>query len=179
MILAPAMSKVPWIGRTPTVWSASSGTSNPERDVRRAAGVELVAVRTVGLEVRPRPAIEIGRLVVGIDQCSAASLGSGVQARSPSLDARHASWLTGSPPVSRVRVHLGRVHAQRRGRLDAEDRRLLLDPGIVAQDALGPGVNPVVVRSRWPPGSRQASIVAWSSRAASARAASVWSSFQT
>ncbi len=37
-------------------------------DIGRAPGVELVAVRAVGLQVRPRPAIEIGRLVVGIDE---------------------------------------------------------------------------------------------------------------
>ena len=56
------------------------------------------------------------------------------------------NWLTGRPPYVAHPVHLGRVDAQRRGRLRAEDRRLLLDPGIVAEDALGPGVDAVVPR---------------------------------
>src|SRR5437763_152057 len=72
-----------------------------------------------------------------------------------SRTARPSTWFDptrGIPPLA-IRVlpvHLGSVHAQRRGRLRAEHRGLLLDPGIVAEDALDPRVNAIVERPLTP-----------------------------
>ena len=115
-------------------------------DVRRAAGVELVAVRAVRLEVRPRAAAELGRLVVRIGQVrQSLGLGRPAQQAEPMEDGQ---LVEGSSAIVARPVQLGRVDSQRRGRLHAEDRRPLLDPRIVAEDAFGPGMDPIVPRPR-------------------------------
>ena len=68
MIMAAAMPNVPWIGRIPTVCVCRKWNLESQRDVRCTAGVELVAVRAVRLQIGSRTAIEIGRFVVRIDQ---------------------------------------------------------------------------------------------------------------
>ena len=141
MIRAPAMLNVPWIGRTSTVWVFSRGTSNPSAMFAAPARIELMTVRAIRLEVRPRPMAEAGRLVVRI--------GQPWQPGRVGLPVQEADLVQGRQLVDRDAavvlhdIHLGRVDAQRRGGLDAVDRRLLLDPGVVAEDALGPRVDAI------------------------------------
>ena len=53
------------------------------------------------------------------------------------------SWLPLHTGTREQLVHLSCVDTQRRRRLDAKCRRLLLNPRIVAQDAFRPRVNPI------------------------------------
>ena len=150
-------------------------------DRRRAPRAVLVAVRAVDLEVGASTTIQVGRSVIRVGRPRQGDRTGAERSGEESQSFERLELVHRCPLASDVAIELAGRQGQRRGRLSAEDRRPLLDPGVVAERAFGPAMDPIGLRT-----ANAARSVTVNDLGAvrlalreSARVASVWASFQT